>query len=265
LWQCAECDYIIDNDLICRRCLARYDTFRISLCPNYDSIDLEELGYDIEHNIFKLRCNRLDYLIGINRVNGVNEMTPQEELFAGFFRDEKMQIKDMSILEMRSHREELAKIAFEARARLTAVDDEERERKSKARKESGVTGFSTSLQTDELTSNAINKIKDRTKKLNKQEKTLQGLIKMGMDPKDAEKLMSAGTILARVRATEQKSGKEPEAATSFNNPFKPQTEELAQLIEVAISEETTTVVITKTEPEPIQVSSQSGFVNPFSK
>lgn len=191
-------------------------------------------------------------------------MTPQEELFASFFNDERAQIKDMGVLEMRAHREELAKIAFEARARLTAVDDEERTRRSKKEKDSSgkPTGFSTSLQTDELTSDAINKIGERKKKMSKQDKTLEGLIKLGMDRKGAEKLMSAGTILAKVRENEKKAGSEtPESVTNFSNPFKPQTEELAQLIEVAIIEENT-IVVTKTTEEKVEKPNNPSF-NPF--
>jgi len=61
-----------------------------------------------------------------DEVNRSLTVTPQEELFASFFRSEKLIVSEMSILELRAHREELSKIAFEARARLTAVDDEER-------------------------------------------------------------------------------------------------------------------------------------------
>lgn len=259
MWACPKCDYINeDSRPACDGCLARYDTFRITLKPNYN---IEDYDYDIEHNIFLLRCNRLDYLIGIRR-EGENIMTPQEELFAGFFRDEKVLVKDMGILELRAHREELAKIAFEARARLTAVDDEERDRKAKARKDGKPTGFSTSLQTDELTTNAINKIKERQRKLTKQEKLLEGMKKLGIDSRDAEKIMSAGSILARVRQSEAQKNAEPEPARNFLNPFAPK--DTAEAVEVTIVEETNTVIVTKSESEP-EPEKTTGFVNPFAK
>jgi hypothetical protein len=58
-------------------------------------------------------------------------MTPQEELFAKFYNHEKVLVKDMDHIQLREHREELQKIAFEAKARLVAADDETRERKAK--------------------------------------------------------------------------------------------------------------------------------------
>lgn len=199
-------------------------------------------------------------------------MTPQEELFASFFNDEGKIVCNMTILELRAHREELAKIAFEARARLTRVDDEERQRKAKAKKERGeATGFETSLQTDELTSDAINKIKGRQARISKQERTIEGLIKMGMERKDAEKLVSAGTILARIKdksvvQTESDNGAKAEAPKPFVNPFGPKTEEIKpeSIAEVSFIEETNTVIITTPEvvPEPTK---PTGFINPFAK
>lgn len=189
-------------------------------------------------------------------------VTPQEELFAEFFNSEKAVVADMSILELRAHREELAKIAFEARARLTAVDDEERSRKAKAQREKGPTGFSTSLQTDEITSEAINRVKERQKKLTKQEKTVEGLVKLGMDRKDAEKLVSAGTILARIK--DKAAIQAPinsELSRPVINPFAKKEEQPKH--EISIIEETNTVVIRDEHPE--QPTNQSTFKNPFAK
>jgi hypothetical protein len=136
----------------------------------------------------------------VHRVREVSEriieMTPQEELFSQLFNHEKILVKDMEILELRAHREELAKIAFEARARLTAVDDEERGRKKSERE---VRGFERSLNTDEATTNAINAIKDRQKRMTKMEKIQAGLEKLGISTSDATKLMSAGAILGRIK------------------------------------------------------------------
>jgi len=179
-------------------------------------------------------------------------MTPQEELFSEFFNSEKTLVKDMTILELRAHREELAKIAFEARARLTAVDDEEKGRK---KKKGEVTGFSTSLQTDELTTNAINNIEARKKKLSKDEKLIAGMAKLGIDAKAAQSIMSAGTLLARMKS---KSPADVESVKPVVNPFSKRLEP-TDSIEVTITE-TDAVIITKTE----QVETKL-FINPFAK
>jgi len=139
------------------------------------------------------------------------KMTPQEELFAQLFNHEKLLVKDMDTLTLRAHREELAKIAFEARARLTAVDDEESNRKKIASpKNRTPSGFSRSVNTDEITTNAINVVKERQKKLTNKEKMLAGLIKLyeqgGLSKVEAEKAattaMGAGTILGRLKDKE---------------------------------------------------------------
>lgn len=77
--------------------------------------------------------SKLFYTQRIVDYKGELELTAQEELFSELFNHEKILVKDMDTLMLRAHREELAKIAFEARARLTAVDDEDNERKKIAR------------------------------------------------------------------------------------------------------------------------------------
>lgn len=136
-------------------------------------------------------------------------MTPQEELFSQLFNHEKILVKDMDMLSLRAHREELAKIAFEARARLTAADDEENDRKKK--RSEGTKGFERSVNTDETTTNAINKIKERQKKLSGKEKIREGLVALyskGMTRLEAEKAadaaMGAGAILARIKDEKSK-------------------------------------------------------------
>lgn len=123
-------------------------------------------------------------------------MTPQEQLFATLFNHEKVLVKDMDTLSLRAHREELAKIAFEARARLSAVDDEEKSRKKTADGK-GATGFARSVNIDDASSQAINTIKERQKRQTKQEKLLAGLKALGID--NAESLLKAGTILNQVQ------------------------------------------------------------------
>jgi hypothetical protein len=94
-------------------------------------------------------------------------MTPQEELFAKFYNHEKVLVKDMDHIQLREHREELQKIAFEAKARLVAADDETRERKAKtANKEWPV----TDTQAPYDVSQAINVVKTRAARMSKMDK-----------------------------------------------------------------------------------------------
>lgn len=105
-------------------------------------------------------------------------MTEQEELFKRLFNHEQSLVKDMDTLALRAHIEELSKIAFEARARFTAADDEERERRKEAKSNGKTNGFQRSLNTDETTTNAINAIKERQTKLTKKERVQEGLKKL---------------------------------------------------------------------------------------
>jgi hypothetical protein len=130
--------------------------------------------------------------------NNVN-MTPQEKLFAKLFYHEIMLVKDMDLLTLRAHREELSKIAFEARARLSAADATEEKIKKSKRAESKPQGFERSLNTDDTSTAAINTIKERQSRQTKAEKTLASLLKAGISEVDAQKLMQAGTILARLK------------------------------------------------------------------
>lgn len=180
--------------------------------------------YDIiiyNPNKYFIREIRIEHIT----IRGLPRMTPQEELFAELFNHEKILVKDMQTLELRAHREELAKIAFEARARLTAVDDEDNNRK-KVNSDSKPRGFERSLNTDETTTNAINRIKDRQTRMSKAEKIQAGLEKLGISTADAEAIMSAGVIKARLSNKTSDEAKaiepkpfDPEGAKKFN-PFE---------------------------------------------
>lgn len=187
-------------------------------------------------------------------------VTPQEELFAKFFNNEKEVIKDMDMLTLRAHREELAQIAFEARARLTAADAETREREAKTKKSKG---FSTNLATDEVTSNAINKVKERGAKISKQEKLIQNLMKLpGIDRAAAEKMVSARNIKDATDNNEIKRDnfrvddlKSNQPTEKLSNPFAAKS-----TTEVTIISETDTVVIKEVSEDKSET-----FKNPFAK
>lgn len=105
-------------------------------------------------------------------------MTPQEELFAKFYNHEKLLVKDMDVVQLREHREELQKIAFEAKARLVAADDENRERKAKT---SNKEWLVTDAKPDYDVSNAINVVKKRAERMSKMDKLREQLAKAGID------------------------------------------------------------------------------------
>jgi hypothetical protein len=94
-------------------------------------------------------------------------MTPQEELFAKFYNHEKVLVKDMDHIQLREHREELQKIAFEAKARLVAADDETRERKAKTANKEWLV---TDTQAPYDVSQAINVVKTRAARMSKMDK-----------------------------------------------------------------------------------------------
>lgn len=150
-------------------------------------IDLERGLFQAQVIHAKIVNKRVCIEEGLIRADGKEfSMTPQEELFSKFFSSEKILIKDMDLVSLRAHREELSQIAFEARARLSAVDDEERTRKNG----SGIRGFERSINTDDITSDAINAINARSKRLDKKEKIRQNLLEMGVDPAEVDKIMS---------------------------------------------------------------------------
>lgn len=196
---------------------------------------------------------------------GAFKMTPQEELFAQFFNSEKELIfsKNMDMLELRAYREMLSKIAFEARARLAAADREVRDRDSKGTKGKGI---SVSVNTDESSTDAINRIKERTKKLDKGEKLIQSMMKTGMDRATAEHIASARTIKEHQSSKLKSDGfRTEELITAPSkpvvNPFAKKATETQT--EVIINEESNTIVIQETVTEEKKETKKN--FNPFVK
>jgi hypothetical protein len=217
--------------------------------------------------LFKLitaKISNAKYFVNSRRSNTAAElfsMTPQEELFTELFRDEKMIIHEMDDLSLEAHIEDLSKIAFEARARLTAAKDEKDERKKKRGK---ATGFSANVEVDELHSNAINAAKG--KRQSKHEKIIAGLVKMGMSQADAEKTVTAGSLLATIRNKGSEKLNQQASADlaagdlkpKFVNPF-----ELQEKIDAAKIEEASELVQAEDIKEEIRVALP--FANPFAK
>ena len=203
--------------------------FRENVIDFYDEIDCSLTKYEI----WKLeKAERLDFehfdYVKNWRIP-LAEMTAKEQKFATFFNGEKVLVKDMDDLRLKAHIEELQDIAFEARARLSAADDEARERGAKTRAKKG---FQTSVASDDFTSNAIHNINERQKKMSKTEKEIERLVDMGMNRKDAENLYKTKTIIA---VKEHGAGSvevdklvnaTPGGTKSYSNPFAKNVEDL---------------------------------------
>lgn len=100
-------------------------------------------------------------------------MTKEEELFSEFYNKERILVKDMDLIQLRGHRELLAKIALEAKARCTASDEELRERKAKTSKKEW-------LITDQPVSDLINVPEVRKKRMSRMDKLKSDLQKIGI-------------------------------------------------------------------------------------
>lgn len=255
-WKCGKCgcNNVSAND-ICIYCRAKHGI--VTLAP-------EERGYsDYDSILFKIEIVKIDRLLPEYRVafNNIGEepMTPQEELFAEFFNSEKEFIADFTDEQLRARREELASYAFQARARLTAVDDVKRDKQKKTK------GFQVSLEPDSLATEAINKVKTRQAKMDKTEKLIQSMMKTGMDRKTAESLLSSRTI---ADAKGQKVISKPLTEVKSEAPSKPLVnpfeakKESKTATEVILNEETNTVIVKETTTEEV---TKPSFVNPFAK
>ena len=216
-WTCTKCNEENgEYNGYCEYCFYDYSIYIYNPDPYYiREIRISHISEDKVNNE-NLSPEEFEKVIDLN-----DKLTPQEKLFSKLFYHEAHLVKDMELLELRAHREELAKIAFEARARLTAADSEENTRKKKS-SDGKPTGFERSLNTDETTTNAINAIKDRQKRMSKQEKIQAGLEKLGISSTDAAKLMSAGTILGRIKnkASEDTKISEQSELKPIFNPFE---------------------------------------------
>lgn len=172
-----------------------------------------------------LREIRIKHLI-----DGDKPMTPEEQLFADFFNKHinilHQYVIDMDLLEIRAYREKLSLIAKEAKAGIYAADEAEKEILKKKNGDNKPKGFARSLNTDDTTTDAINIVRERQKRLTKQEKIQAKLEKLGISSVDAAKLMSAGTILGKFKSktkiiNEQKEPEKPDSCKPrLFNPFE---------------------------------------------
>jgi len=197
VWECPQClGELGDYNAYCEYCLFESDN---TIIYNPDKYYIRDIC------IYALS-------------QGAKSLTPQEELFAQLFNHEKVLVRDMDTLTLRAHREELAKIAFEARARLTAVDDEDQTRKRKSSNGS-VKGFERSVNTDETTTNAINAIKERQKKLSKKEQVQEQLKKLYEMAGSSDAVKLAAETASNAKISEVLNKKDDNVQGPLNAPF----------------------------------------------
>jgi len=191
-WTCSNCKF--ENDLLTSNC---------RICnlykPDWVTENCQALT-EIQRDIFIGRIE--SYII---ELIDKDNMTPQEELFAKFYNQEKILVKDMDTIVLREHRDELSKIAFEAKARLVATDDEGRERNSKTKnKEWLVTADSSQVNSDTL-----NIVKTRAARMSKMDKLRNQLLTAGIDE---------DTVNEMVKNLERKATEKDVKAITFNKP-----------------------------------------------
>lgn len=209
-------------------------------------------------------------------INNNPNMSEKEKKFARWFASEKILICDMDDGNLRAHIEELQDIASEARARLTASNDEAMERGAKKKRDRG---FSTSVASDDFTSETINNIAERQKKMSKVEKEIERLVSIGIDRKDAENMYRASTInqvqKVGTSAVLGKTGEVKDIVNSivnptevgekktFVNPFAPKQEPISQ--DIQTQAQVTAILVEKKIEEEIKQEEKPKFVNPFAK
>jgi len=196
MWKCKHCKF--DNDVLTSHC---------RICHTYKPdwiTDKYQAEVEIRRDIFIGRIESYEYCM--DSINGERTMTPQEELFSKFYNQEKILVKDMDTIQLREHREELATIAFEAKARLVATDDEGRERAAKNGKNKD---WLTTADTGQVDNDAINAVKVRTARLSKMDKLRNQLLAAGIDE---------DTVKEMVKNLERKATEKDVKAITFNKP-----------------------------------------------
>ena len=156
---------------------------------------------DREHK--QVSVNSPDWVMAVIAAKELG-MNAQEELFAKFFNEEKLLVKDMDVLELRKHREELQEIALEAKARVVAADEELKERKAKTNNKEWLV-----TDTRVTDSEAINVPALRKARMSKMDRLREQLVKAGIDD---------STIKEMVGNLEKKATDKTLKTVTFNIP-----------------------------------------------
>lgn len=157
------------------------------------------------------------YFVRLLRTGEFVDMTSSEmiELHSRFFNQERLLIRDMDDASMNQRREELRKIAYEAKARLNAIDQEDRERNAK-RSAKQKEWLMNSSPGDPNISDAINIVKERKARQSKGDKMLATLTALGVA--NADSIVAAAIAKASGQAITT-------APTTERAPIKPREKE----------------------------------------
>lgn len=158
------------------------------------------------------------------------KMSEKEDLFHKFYADEKVLLSAMDSEMFRIHEEELAKIAFEAKARLTAIVDHKKELQSARTPKQKEWIVNRTDAEEQLVSDAINTVQTRKKRMNKIEK-LQEQLKGFVDEETMKKVIgnvekkatekSVSLISFVQKKTEETKKEESEESNGNSVPFDP--------------------------------------------
>jgi len=204
------------------------DNWNCELCKTYNDIlslrcwscQFHIPDWITSEYLFRVEIRR-DIWFARIRLDG-ESMTEQELLFAKFYNNEKVLVKDMDDIQLREHREELRTIAFEAKARAVAADDEDRERKSKTKNKEWLL---SPTESNQATSDAINAVTQRASRMSKLDKMRKQLLNTGIDEDTVNEMMAnlekKATEKAVKTVTFQKTTVETSAVTVQAN--KPET------------------------------------------
>lgn len=182
MWKCSCGHYILGNAEWCPAALTHQQATHEQVSPN-----------------------RPDWLMALLATSELG-MTPQEELYAKFYNEHKILVRDMDIAQLRENRETLSLIALEAKAKVVAADDELRERKATTSKRDWL--VSDSQQPYDVSA-AINVVKTRQARMSKMDKMRADLKKANLD--DA-------TINEMVRNLEAKATDSKLKTVTFHTP-----------------------------------------------
>ena len=194
-WTCNNCKS--KNDILTSNCIG-CNIYKPDWVSEYCQAVVE-----IKRDIFIARIE--SYNISWIQADEDETVTPQEELFAKFYNQEKILVKDMDVSTLREHRDELSKIAFEAKARLVATDDESRERNAKTKNREWL----VTAESGQVNSDSLNAVASRTKRLTKMDKLKSQLLTAGIDE---------DTVKEMIRNLERKATEKDVKAITFNKP-----------------------------------------------
>lgn len=165
---CESCKFY--NDILSNPC---------KICQNYHN------DSDVKQLAIKTQYNRLGFSYSLFTTFTSEYLMANEELTAElhskFFNHEITLIKDMDNSQLRERRLEMQRIAFEARARLTAMDSEEKDRNSKGKRNAE---WLINTGNDPNVTDAIAVVKERKARMTKIEKLHQQMKSLGIDNAD---------------------------------------------------------------------------------